>query len=170
MPEGTVEIDATGGIVMPGMIDTHRHMWQTVQRGYGADWTLTQYFVCYYLEHGKLFRPEDIHAGNLLAAAEAIDAGVTTCVDWSHNYHTTDHADAAVDALQAIPGRFVFAYGNIQAPPWEWSGHPGVPRLRQPPDHRRRHARLPDRLRRPGRPELPRAGRPSRWRASSAYR
>src|SRR3954463_4303161 len=124
VPEGTVEIDATGGIVMPGMIDTHRHMWQTVQRGYGADWTLTQYFVYYYLEHGKLFRPEDIHAGNLLAAAEAIDAGVTTCVDWSHNNHTTDHADAAVDALQSIPGRFVFAYGNIQEPPWEWSTRP----------------------------------------------
>ena len=35
---------------------------------------------------------------------------------------------------------------------------PGVPRLRQPPDHRRRHARLPDRLRHPGRPELPGAG------------
>ena len=52
-PEGTHEIDATGGIVMPGMIDTHRHMWQTAMRGYGADWTLTQYFVWYYLEHGK---------------------------------------------------------------------------------------------------------------------
>ena len=34
-PEGTVEIDAAGGIVMPGMIDTHRHMWQTAMRGYG---------------------------------------------------------------------------------------------------------------------------------------
>ena len=26
VPEGTAEIDARGGIVMPGMIDTHRHM------------------------------------------------------------------------------------------------------------------------------------------------
>ena len=78
VPDGTVEIDATGGIVMPGMIDTHRHMWQTAMRGYGADWTLTQYFVWYYLEHGKLFRPQDMHAGNLLAALEALDAGVTT--------------------------------------------------------------------------------------------
>jgi imidazolonepropionase-like amidohydrolase len=57
VPEGTQEIDATGGVVMPGMIDTHRHMWQTAMRGYGADWTLTQYFVWYYLEHGKKFRP-----------------------------------------------------------------------------------------------------------------
>ena len=120
-PEGAVEIDATGGIVMPGMVDTHRHMWQTAMRGYGADWTLTQYFVWYYLESGKLFRPEDIYAGNLLGAIEAIDAGVTTTVDWSHGLQTTDHADAAVDALEAVPGRFVLAYGNIQQCPWEWS-------------------------------------------------
>ncbi|MGW2683456.1 amidohydrolase family protein [Streptomyces sp. NPDC001414] len=124
VPEGTVEVDASGGIVMPGMIDTHRHMWQTAMRGYGADWTLTQYFVWYYLEHGRAFRPEDVYAGNLLAAVEALDAGVTTVVDWSHGLQTVDHADAAVDALQAVPGRFVLAYGNIQQAPAEWTAAP----------------------------------------------
>ncbi|WP_433298829.1 amidohydrolase family protein [Pseudonocardia sp. CA-142604] len=125
VPEGTTEIDARSGIVMPGMIDTHRHMWQTAMRGYGADWTLTQYFVWYYLESGKHFRPQDVRAGNLLAAIEAIDAGVTTTVDWSHGLQTTDHAEAAVDALRAVPGRFVLAYGNIQQAPWEWATSPG---------------------------------------------
>ncbi|MEU3642227.1 amidohydrolase family protein [Lentzea sp. NPDC034063] len=124
VPEGTEEVDATNGIVMPGMIDTHRHMWQTAMRGYGADWTLTQYFVWYYLEWGKVFRPQDIHAGNLLGAAEALDAGVTTTVDWSHGLQTTEHADAAVDALQAVPGRFVLAYGNIQDSPASWTATP----------------------------------------------
>ncbi|MEV6896679.1 amidohydrolase family protein [Amycolatopsis sp. NPDC051372] len=124
VPDGTVEIDATGGIVMPGMIDTHRHMWQTAMRGYGADWTLTQYFVWYYLEHGKTFRPADVYAGNLLSAWEALDAGVTTTVDWSHGLQTTEHADAAVDALQAVPGRFVLAYGNIQDAPAHWTAAP----------------------------------------------
>ena len=117
---------------MPGMIDTHRHMWQTAMRGYGADWTLTQYFVWYYLEHGKTFRPEDIHAGNLLSAWEALEAGVTTTVDWSHGLQTVDHAEAAVDALQAVPGRFVLAYGNIQAGPVGVDRRPGVPRLPRP--------------------------------------
>ncbi|MGB6455350.1 MAG: amidohydrolase family protein [Streptosporangiaceae bacterium] len=124
VPAGTVEIDASGGIVMPGMVDTHRHMWQTAMRGYGADWTLTQYFVWYYLSWGKVFRPADIYAGNLLSGIEAIDAGVTTTVDWSHGLQTVEHAEAAVDALTEVPGRFVLAYGNIQAGPWEWSAAP----------------------------------------------
>ncbi|MCW2582964.1 MAG: putative Hydrolase [Klenkia sp.] len=126
VPEGTQEIDATGGVVMPGMIDTHRHMWQTAMRGYGADWSLTQYFVWYYLEHGRTFRPEDVHAGNLLSAWEGLEAGVTTTVDWSHGLQTVDHAEAAADALLAVPGRFVLAYGNIQAGPWEWTADPAV--------------------------------------------
>ena len=121
VPEGTVEIDATGGIVMPGMIDTHRHMWQTALRGLGADWTLTQYFVFYYLTWGKIFRPQDIAAGNLLSGVEAVDAGVTTTVDWSHGLQTGEHGEAAADALAASPGRSVLAYGNLLGAPWEWT-------------------------------------------------
>ncbi len=124
VPDSAVEIDATDGILMPGMVDTHRHMWQTALRGFGADWTLTNYFQFYYLNWGKIFRPEDIYAGNLLSAIEAIDAGVTTTVDWSHGLQTVEYADAAVDALEAVPGRFVLAYGNLLGAPWQWTKAP----------------------------------------------
>src|SRR4051812_23729043 len=124
VPAGTLEIDASGGILMPGMVDTHRHMWQTALRGFGADWTLTNYFFFYYLNWGKIFRPQDIYAGNLLSAIEAIDAGVTTSVDWSHGLQTVDHGEAAADALEEVPGRFVLAYGNLLGAPWEWSKSP----------------------------------------------
>jgi 5-methylthioadenosine/S-adenosylhomocysteine deaminase len=121
VPNDSVEVDASGGILMPGMVDTHRHMWQTALRGLGADWTLTQYFVFYYLSWGKIFRPEDIAAGNRLAAIEAVDSGVTTTVDWSHGLQTIGHGEAAMDALRRSPGRYVLAYGNLLGAPWEWT-------------------------------------------------
>jgi 5-methylthioadenosine/S-adenosylhomocysteine deaminase len=123
-PDDAVVVDGTGGILMPGMVDTHRHMWQTALRGLGADWTLSQYFVFYYLNWGKIFRPEDIHAGNVLSGIEALDAGVTTTVDWSHGLQTPEHGDAALEALHTVPGRFVLAYGNLLAAPWEWATTP----------------------------------------------
>lgn len=125
VPAGTLEIDARGGILMPGMIDTHRHMWQTALRGYGGDWALSQYFVFYYLTWGHVFRAEDIAAGNQLSALESVDQGVTTTVDWSHALRTTEYADAAVEALTSIPGRYVLAYGNYLGAPWEWMNEPG---------------------------------------------
>ena len=129
VPPDAYEIDAAGGIVMPGMIDSHRHMWQSAMRAYGADWTLTQYFVWYYLEHGRRFRPQDMRVGNAISAWEALEAGVTTTVDWSHGLQTPEHARAAVDGLRETPGRFVLAYGNIQAGPWEWTAQPEVRRF-----------------------------------------
>ncbi|WP_425837332.1 amidohydrolase family protein [Microbacterium sp. PA5] len=128
-PDDALVIDASGGIVMPGMVDTHRHMWQTAMRAYGADWTLTQYFVWYYLQHGAKFRPQDYAAGNLISALDAIESGVTTSVDWSHGLRTVEHGEAAFDALVSSPGRFVFAYGNIHQSPWEWTADPAIQRL-----------------------------------------
>jgi len=128
-PDDAFEIDAKGGILLPGMVDTHRHMWQTAMRAYGADWTLTQYFVWYYLEHGMKFRPQDIAAGNLVSALDAIESGVTTSVDWSHGLRTVEHGEAAFDALAGSPGRYVLAYGNLAGAPWEWTRDPAVRRL-----------------------------------------
>lgn len=125
-PDDAFTIDAEGGIVMPGMVDTHRHMWQTAMRAYGADWTLTQYFVWYYLQHGAKFRPQDVAAGNLISALDAIESGVTTSVDWSHGLRTVEHGEAAYEALATSPGRFVFAYGNLAQSPWEWTADPAV--------------------------------------------
>jgi cytosine/adenosine deaminase-related metal-dependent hydrolase len=49
---------------------------------------------------------------------------VTTVVDWSHGLQTVGRAEAAVDALRSVPGRFVLAYGNIQQPPAVWTTAP----------------------------------------------
>ena len=38
-------IDATGAIVIPGFVDSHRHTWETVVRGIAPDVTLDGYFA-----------------------------------------------------------------------------------------------------------------------------
>ena len=129
VPEGTLEIDASNGILTPGFIDTHRHMWQTALRGYGGDWALSQYFVFYYLQHGEVFRPQDIYAGNLLSALESVDTGVTTMLDWSHALRTPEYAEAALKAFDEIPGRFVLGYGNYLAGSWDWTADPAFDRF-----------------------------------------
>jgi 5-methylthioadenosine/S-adenosylhomocysteine deaminase len=104
-------LDATGMLVLPGFVDTHRHTWQAVFRGIGADWTFAQYRAGM---HGTLrphYRPEDVHVGTLLGRVEALYSGITTLLDWCHCTDTTAHGDAALDALRESPGRSVFCYG-----------------------------------------------------------
>ncbi|GII90498.1 amidohydrolase family protein [Sinosporangium siamense] len=110
--DGAWVIDGTGTILMPGMVDTHRHLWQTVLRNIAGDWTLNQYFAGVRGVLGEHFRAEDVYAGNLAGAYEALNGGVTTVLDWSHNMNTPEHADAAVEALKATHGRYVMCYGN----------------------------------------------------------
>ncbi|MDW6065186.1 amidohydrolase family protein [Streptomyces sp. FXJ1.4098] len=103
-------VDATGKIVMPGFVDTHRHTWQTAFRGIGADWTFDQYRVAM---HGTLrphYQPEDVYLGNLLGRIEALSSGVTTMLDWFHCSDRPENADAAIQALREAPGHSVFCY------------------------------------------------------------
>jgi cytosine/adenosine deaminase-related metal-dependent hydrolase len=110
-------VDARERIVLPGLVDSHRHLWQSALRGIACDWTLGEYFARMRGRLGAHFRPEDSYAGTLLGAVEALDAGITTVVDWSHNINSPDHADAAWQALVDAGGRALFAYGasNAQA-------------------------------------------------------
>lgn len=105
-------IDVSGRIVHPGFVDTHRHTWQSVVRHVASDWSLTEYLAGLHTGLSKHFRPEDTYVGNYLGALEALDSGITTLVDWSHNLATPAHADAAVQALMETGMRAVFAHGG----------------------------------------------------------
>jgi len=104
-------IDASERIVMPGLVDTHRHTWQALFRNIGSDWTLAHYFTGLHGTMSGLYRPEDTYAGNLIGILEALDSGITTLLDWSHNLNTPDHSDAAIDALEQSGSRAIFGHG-----------------------------------------------------------
>ncbi|HEY3505915.1 MAG TPA: amidohydrolase family protein, partial [Actinocatenispora sp.] len=130
-PPGAELIDAAGLLVLPGMVDTHRHTWQTALRHTGSAWTLGDYLGRMFGPVGAAYRPADVYAGTLLGALAALDAGITTLVDWAHVMYTPAHADASVRALRDAGIRAVFAHG------W-YGGHTGP----HPADVRRVRAEL----------------------------
>lgn len=110
-------IDASNAIVMPGFVDTHRHVWEGILRNIGTDVPLegdASYLAFILNTLAPVYRPEDAYVGDLVGLYGAMDAGITTILDWSHIQATREHADAVIRALQETGIRAVFAYGY----PW----------------------------------------------------
>ena len=159
VPEGTREIDASGGIVMPGMIDTHRHMWQTAMRGVrrrlDADPVL------------RLVLPrarQDVPPRGHPRRQPALRLGVARGRRHHHRRLVARAADRRPRrrrGRRAAGGARPVRAGLRQHPgrPVGVDRRPGGPRLlRAPPHRRRRPARLPAGLRRDRRPGVPGEG------------
>ncbi|MFJ8716166.1 amidohydrolase family protein [Streptomyces violaceus] len=109
--DGATVVDATGRIVLPGFVDTHRHVWQSALRAAAIDTDLGSYLGTL-AQCGPKFRPQDVHTATLAGALECLDSGITTQLDYSHIAYSPEHADAAVDALRSAGLRAVYGYGT----------------------------------------------------------
>jgi 5-methylthioadenosine/S-adenosylhomocysteine deaminase len=109
-------VDGRDRIVMPGFVDTHRHMWAAMLRGCACYGDLSDYFHDVVFTYGANFTPEDTYTSVRFGLAEAIDSGITTMHAWEHNMQTPRHADAAIAALDESGLRGRFSYGSSSDP------------------------------------------------------
>ena len=117
-------IDASKCVVMPGFVDTHRHMWEGFLRNSLPDGSLLDYINLIQKKFGANYQPDDAYIANLLSTLGCIDAGITTVLDWSHIQNSPAHSDACIKGLQESGVRSVFAYGYPQTASGKWKDAP----------------------------------------------
>lgn len=117
IPSGAKDIiDAKGGIIMPGLVNTHTHLPMTLLRGIADDLPLFDWLNRYIFPlEAKYMNPENVRLGSLLGCAEMLLSGTTTCCD---GYF---HEDSVVQAALESGIRGVLGQGVIDFPA------PGIP-------------------------------------------
>lgn len=110
-------VDATGCILIPGLVNAHMHTWQTALRGVAANWTLLEYFQKMHAGLATAFAPEDLFIATRMGALNQLNCGTTTLADWCHNNPTPAHNDAAIEGLLSTGIRAAFFHGTPKPDP-----------------------------------------------------
>ncbi len=110
LPEGKKIIDAQGGIMMPGLVNTHTHLPMALFRGLADDLPLSVWLNEHiFPAESNHIHPESVRLGALLSGAEMLLSGTTTCCD---GYFYEDNVAAAVNdiGMRAILGQGVIDF------------------------------------------------------------
>lgn len=123
--DGAIVIDAADSVLTPGFVDTHRHAWEAQLRRIMPDVNdLGEYVMSTLAGMAPAYGPHDMYVGTRLAALTAIDGGITTMLDFSHNSRSTAHSDSAIQALLDTGIRGVHASMGPHFDEWDgqWPG------------------------------------------------
>ncbi|BCW52501.1 TRZ/ATZ family hydrolase (plasmid) [Arthrobacter sp. StoSoilB13] len=110
LPNGVEQIDGTGNLVMPGFVDTHWHLWNSLLRGTVGDGPGRDYFS---VKRGLAphLNDDDFYWSARFALAEAVQNGITTVHNWDHNVRGAGDIDANIQAHLDSGLRGRFSYG-----------------------------------------------------------
>jgi cytosine/adenosine deaminase-related metal-dependent hydrolase len=118
-PDTTV-IDGKGLVALPGFVDTHWHLWNSLLRGTVSDARDRDYFSVK-RGLGPHHDLEDFYWAARFALAEAVTAGITTVHNWDHNVRSAEDADVNVRAQLDAGVRGRFSYGPRDSTPADQS-------------------------------------------------
>ncbi|HIP87188.1 MAG TPA: 8-oxoguanine deaminase [Anaerolineales bacterium] len=107
-------MDARGMIVLPGLVNTHHHLYQTLTRAVPAvqDATLFQWLKTLYPIWANL-TPEAVYTSALVGLAELMLSGCTTAADHLYIYPNGCRIDDEIRAAQEIGIRFHASRGSM---------------------------------------------------------
>jgi 5-methylthioadenosine/S-adenosylhomocysteine deaminase len=112
---GAETLDAANMIALPGIVDAHTCLWQTVLRGSVPDlWAGT--YGTKLLPWRRGYTAEDNYNSAYVGAFEALSYGTTTIVDYCHNIHGPGYADASIKALRETGIRHLFEHSFMSPP------------------------------------------------------
>jgi cytosine/adenosine deaminase-related metal-dependent hydrolase len=103
-------------VVMPGLVDTHWHLWTTLYRSMSSSSPETAYFALN-VANGVRCLPTDLFHGTRLGLVDALNTGITTVHDWAHNLRSPEHVDGNLRAHEEVGLRGRFSYGTRQGQP-----------------------------------------------------
>ncbi len=109
-------LDGTGMVVMPGLVDTHWHLWTSLYRSMSSSSPATAYFALN-IANGVRCLPRDLYHGARLGLLDAMNTGITTVHDWAHNLRSPAHTDQNLQAHREMGLRGRFSYGTPQGLP-----------------------------------------------------
>ena len=105
------KIDASGKVIIPGLVNTHQHMAMSLLRGYADDIPLQEWLENWIWPLEKHMTGHDIYAGALLSAVEAVMGGTTTINTMYHYEKDGNEAQALADVgLRGTVGHVCFSW------------------------------------------------------------
>ena len=113
LARGDEELDCRSRIVIPGLVNTHTHLFQTLLKGLGDDMVLKDWFTCMTGPSAAALTADDCFAAARHGCAEAISTGTTTLVDFMYVHPRPLLTDAVLEAFDATGMRGVVARGCI---------------------------------------------------------
>src|SRR4029077_19606852 len=94
-------IDCGSNILMPGMVNTHTHLFQTLLKGPGDDMVLKDWFTCMTGPAAVELTEADVRAAAMHGCVESIRSGVTTLVEFMYAHPLPGLTRPVIDAYEA---------------------------------------------------------------------
>ncbi len=112
---GAEIIELHGAIVIPGLVNTHTHLFQTLLKGLGDDMVLKKWFTCMTGPSAVELTEADVFAAALHGCIESIRSGVTTLVDFMYAHPRPGLTARVVEAFELSGMRGHVCRGFITA-------------------------------------------------------